>query len=305
MDSYYVALLAVVGVVVSCIVWFSWKMFSNVPPEDRSFLDRPPFGFRIASPLINLFAFYLSGFIGENYRYSTQLRLRKAGTEYAVSVEQFLASKLVSSLVSAVLVSILLSGLDDPSWIYVALAAVGGFYYPEVWLKETMDSRNNNIFRSLPFFLDIITLSVESGTNLTNGINQAVLKAPVGPLRDELGRFLRDVRAGKPRSEALRDLADRAESDGLNNVVSSMIQAEKTGASLGPVLRAQADQLRSARFIKAEKLAMEAPVKLLGPLIMFIFPNTFLVLGFVILSKALGEGVITWEPLVWAFTHPG
>jgi tight adherence protein C len=83
-----------------------------------------------------------------------------------------------------------------------------------------------------------------------------------------------------------------------------MIQAEKTGASLGPVLRAQSDQFRSARFLKAEKMAMEAPVKLLAPLIMFIFPTTFIVIGFILLSKTLSEGLISWAPLVWAFSNP-
>ena len=84
-----------------------------------------------------------------------------------------------------------------------------------------------------------------------------------------------------------------------------MIQAEKTGSSLGPIMRAQAEQLRNARFLKAEKMAMEAPVKLLGPLIMFIFPTTFLVLGFVIISEAIQQGVLNWKPMVWAFYWPG
>lgn len=99
--------------------------------------------------------------------------------------------------------------------------------------------------------------------------------------------MLRDMRTGKPRADALRDLTQRVTCTGLSNVVSSMIQAEKTGSSLGKVLRAQADQLRSTRFLKAEKMAMEAPVKLLGSLVMFIFPNTFLVLGFLIPSLAI------------------
>jgi len=305
MDYIYLGLLALPGLAITCGVWFVWNLCSELPTEDRSYLDRPPLGFRLAWPLINLFSYYLGGLISSNYHYGIQLRLQKAGKEYTVSVPQFFASKLVSCLVAAVGITLLLSNLENPSWSFVMVAAMAGYFYPEIWLKETIDSRNQQIFRTLPFFLDIITLSVESGTNLTNGIHQAVLKAPDGPLRDELSRFLRDVRAGKARSEALRDLAGRADSDGLSAAVSSMIQAEKTGASLGPVLRAQANQIRSARFLKAEKLAMEAPVKLLGPLILFIFPNTFLVLGFVILSKSISAGVITWAPLVWAFTHPG
>jgi tight adherence protein C len=267
-------------------------------------LDQPPTGFRLTWPLINLIAMHVGRFLTDNYRTATHLRLRRAGVEFTVSVEQFFAGKVVAGILFLGAVFLVQSVLHKESVAFLILACIGGFYYPEIWLKETMDTRNHKIFRALPFYLDIITLAVESGTNLTSGINQAVQKAPDSPLRSELARVLRDVRAGRSRSESLRDLTERVSCEGLNNVVSSMLQAEKTGASLGPVLRAQSDQLRSARFLKAEKLAMEAPVKLLGPLVAFIFPTTFLVIGFVILSKALGEGVITWGPLVWAFTHP-
>jgi tight adherence protein C len=293
-----------IGIVLTFAVWSVFRIFNEIPDEDRSYMDKPPSGFRLVWPFINLLVHYISGLITKNYRYSTHLRLRRAGVEYSLSVDQFFAGKIIATFCMVGFVYLLQSMLDKPSIVYLLLAAFGGFFYPEIWLKEAMDARNGKIFRALPFYLDIITLAVESGTNLTNGISQAVQKAPDGPLRVELGRVLRDVRAGKPRAESLRDLADRVSNDSLNNVVSSMIQAEKTGASLGPVLRAQSDQLRSTRFLKAEKMAMEAPVKLLGPLIMFIFPTTFIVIGFVILSKALGDGLISWAPLVWAFSHP-
>jgi len=91
----------------------------------------------------------------------------------------------------------------------------------------------------------------------------------------------------------------------VDNLVGSLIQAEKIGSSLGPILRAQAQQRRTERFTRAEKLAMEAPVKLLGPLVMFIFPTTFMVLAFIIIVKAVVAGVITFPPLVWALTWPG
>lgn len=302
MEIYVISSL--IGIVLAGIIWSVYRIFADVPDEDRSYLDQPPTGFRLTWPLINLIAVYLGRYLTDNYRTATYLRLRRAGVEFTVSVEQFFAGKVVAALLFSAAIFMVQSVLHKESIAFVVLACIGGFYYPEIWLKETMDTRNHKIFRALPFYLDIITLAVESGTNLTSGINQAVQKAPDSPLRSELARVLRDIRAGRTRSESLRDLTERVSSDGLNNVVSSMLQAEKTGASLGPVLRAQSDQLRSARFLKAEKLAMEAPVKLLGPLVAFIFPTTFLVIGFVILSKALGEGVITWGPLVWAFTHP-
>lgn len=119
--------------------------------------------------------------------------------------------------------------------------------------------------------------------------------------------MLRDVRAGKPRAQALRHMAERLDMAGISSFVSSVVQAEKTGANLGPVLRAQSDQRRMERFARAEKLAMEAPVKMLGPLIMFIFPNTFAVLGFVILTKAILANVLPaglHEPLEWALYWP-
>ena len=185
------------------------------------------------------------------------------------------------------------------------IGGVGGYYYPELWIKESSQSRKADILKRLPFYLDIITLAVEAGTNLTGGLTQAVAKSGDSALRSEFSRVLRDIRAGKTRSESLRAMADRAGSPALVGVVASMIQAEKTGSSLGPILRAQADQIRKERFLKAEKQAMEAPVKLLGPLVMFIFPCTFLVLGFLIISKAILQDIITWAPLVWAYTFPG
>ncbi|PID42068.1 MAG: secretion system protein F [Proteobacteria bacterium] len=304
MDIMLWILVLLIGLAMTFMVWSVYRIFSSVPEEDRSYLDRPPAGFRWSWPLINMIAYYLGDLISKNYRYSTGLRLRRAGVEYTLNVEQFFAGKVLASLIAALLVALVQGILENPSWLYCVLAAIGGFFYPEIWLKETMDARTTKLFKALPFYLDVITLSVESGTSLTNGINQAVLKGPEGPLKVEFGRVLRDIRAGKPRVEALRDFSARVSMDSVSNVVSSMIQAEKTGAPLGPVLRAQSDQLRSERFLKAEKLAMEAPVKLLGPLIMFIFPTTFLVIIFVMLSKAIGEGVITWAPLVWAFSNP-
>jgi tight adherence protein C len=122
-------------------------------------------------------------------------------------------------------------------------------------------------------------------------MNQAVAKGPKGALRDEFMRVLRDIRAGKPRAEALRAKATRLNEPSINSFVTAVVQAESLGMSLGPVLRAQADQRRTERFLRAEKLAMEAPVKMLFPLIAFIFPCTFIVIGFPIVMKFLSLGL--------------
>lgn len=292
------------GLFVFLVVFAATRIYSDIPKEDRSFLDRPPIGFRLGWPLVKLFAHYFGGLLSEAYVYTTNKRLVYAGVNYTLSAQQYFSGKVLGAVFGAIFCFLVQKMLGKDAPVYILLALILGFYYPEIWLKETTDTRNNKIFRALPFFLDVITLAVESGSNLTSGISQAVQKAPDGPLRVELGRVLRDVRSGKPRAESLRGLSDRVSSDGVANVVAGMIQAEKTGASLGPVLRAQSDQLRTSRFLKAEKLGMEAPVKLLGPLVMFIFPTTFLVIMFVMLSQALQEDMFTWAPLVWAFNNP-
>ncbi|MES9993785.1 MAG: type II secretion system F family protein [Candidatus Thiodiazotropha sp.] len=306
MDFFIISIMF--GVVFAMIVWNAYRIFALVPDQDRSYLDRPPLGYRLTWPLVNAFVHYFGSLVTQNYRVVTLLRLRKAGLDYMLSPDQFFAGKVIAAILFSMFIYLLLHMLDSSAWYMVLLGMVGGFFYPELWLREATEARNKSIFRELPFYLDIIILAVEAGTNFTGGLQQAINKATDGPLRQEFGRVLRDVRAGKPRADALRDLGERIDTESVRNVVSSIIQAEKTGSSLGPVLKAQADQLRSMRFQKAEKQAMEAPVKLLGPLIMFIFPNTFLIIIFVILSSAIQKGVLTWsvfQPLIWAFNWPG
>ena len=103
--------------------------------------------------------------------------------------------------------------------------------------------------------------------------------------------MLRDIRAGKARADSLRSMAERLAEPNITSFITAVIQAEKMGMNLGPVLRVQADQRRSERFLRAEKLAMEAPVKMLFPLIAFIFPCTFIVLFFPIAMKFMNSGL--------------
>jgi len=282
-----------------------YRIFSAVPAENRSLLDQPADGFRLVWPFILAFCHYFGRYLSQDYRLVTDLKLKKGGVQYTMSPEQFFAAKVISCILGILLTLLFFWLLDSGRIIYTLPVAIMSFYYPDLWLKETIAKRQKQIVRSLPFYLDIIVLSIESGTNLTGGITQAVQKSGESPLKAEFGRVLRDVRSGKTRADSLREMSERAGTQALTSIINGMIQAERNGSSLAPVLRAQADQLRTTRFLKAEKLAMEAPVKLLGPLITFIFPTTFLVIGFVLLSKAILARVITWEPLLWAYYWPG
>lgn len=293
------------GGFVGLLAWQGYVIFRQVPDEDRHYLDRPALGFRLVWPLIQAVVFYTGHWLSDTHVQLTLARLKRAGVEYSLSPQQFFAAKCVAVMGSGVLVAFAGMHVGGATYILGLIAAIGGFFYPELWLRELTRTRSTAILRTLPFYLDIITLAVEAGTNLTGGLTQAVQKTSDTPLRREFSRVLRDIRSGKTRADALRDLSDRTGSPAVNNVVTGMIQAERTGSSLGPMLRAQASQLRSQRFQLAEKKAMEAPVKLLGPLVMFIFPTTGLVIFFILISKAIQEGLLTWAPIVWAYTWPG
>jgi len=160
---------------------------------------------------------------------------------------------------------------------------------PLLWLRKCKKERYRSIQRALPFVLDLLTLSVEAGLDFMSALQRNVERRDVDELGEELLRVLHEIRLGKPRRLALREMADRVSLPELNSVVNSLIQADELGVSVGEILRIQSDQIRLRRFERAEKLANEAPVKMLAPLFIFIFPAVLLVLLGPIISRMLSQ----------------
>lgn len=269
-----------------------YSLFSEMPEQDTQYRDQPPSLFRMLWPLIALVEFNLGWLLFRKKRLEqTAILLRRAGQEYALTPRQFLSGQVATALVGLVLgwIGNEMTGMDGLS--LPAMFGLVGYFYPTIWLRDQTKVRNMQILKALPFFLDIVTLAVEAGLNLSNAMQQAVTKGLKGPLAVEINRVLRDTRGGKARVDALRDFADRLDFAPVTSLVSALIQAESMGSSLGPILRVQAEQRRAERFQRAEKMAMEAPVKMLGPLIMCIFPCTFIVLGFPIVVKFMSSGL--------------
>lgn len=291
-----------IGMSVALVAWIVSRNVAEIPPEDRQYKDAPPLAFRLAWIPIHWISHAIAGFVPAKQHDALAVRLRKAGLEYSLSPSQFIAASIASGLSIAVLSwwgtsTFDISG-EDAAGIslmgYLQFCAVGflfGYAYPFIWLRDVILRRKSELLKSIPFYLDIITLCIEAGLNMQGAMSQAVAKGPKGVLRDEFQRVLRDIRAGKSRAEALRTMAERLAEPNVTNFITAVIQAERMGMNLGPVLRAQADQRRSERFLRAEKLAMEAPVKMLFPLIAFIFPCTFIVLFFPIIMKFMNSGL--------------
>jgi tight adherence protein C len=296
-DAVLLLFALAIGLSTALAGWLVSRALAAVPREDRAFKDPPPLGFRMLWWPIHWTAYFIDPLLGNKPHGALRLKLRKAGLDYTLSPSQFVAARLVAALLLAAFAWWLLGSFDRTGFgtgVYVQVAALGallGYAWPAIWLRDLLARRRSELLKSLPFYLDIITLCVEAGLNLQGAMIQAVAKGPKGVLRDELQRVLRDIRAGKNRAEALRAMAERLNEPSISSFTGAVIQAESLGMNLGPVLRAQADQRRSERFLRAEKLAMEAPVKLLFPLIAFIFPCTFIVLIFPIAMKFVHDGL--------------
>ncbi len=146
-----------------------------------------------------------------------------------------------------------------------------GFMGPRMWLKGKVKSKQQAVLKALPDSLDLITTCVEAGLGLDAALSRVAEKGE-GPLSVELQHMLRDVAMGKLRREAMQELGDRIGVDELTNFINSIIQAEQLGVGIAQVLRVQSEQLRTQRRQRAERSAHEAPIKMLFPLVLFVFP---------------------------------
>ena len=280
---------AIVALAVAAMFISLGNIKSEIRDDDRTYMDPLPGPLRKIWPLVNLLVQHFGDFLPVEQVESVRLQMRKAGVEYLMTPVQFIATRFVAAALFG-LVGLLVMLVMEKGTILIPIgAALLGSVFPLMKLNDLRRTREKQIVRLLPTYLDFITMAVEAGMNLSGAIAQGVEKGPDGPLRMEQQRVMRDIKAGMGRMDAIRAMSERLNVREITSLTSALAQAEKSGARLGPTLKIQADQRRSERFQRAEKLALEAPVKLIFPLVAFIFPTTFLVLGFPILMKFLHE----------------
>lgn len=259
----------------------------TIPKDERLFMDPLPLAMRIMWPLINFFAHYFGERLGVEYLEKIRVRLKRAGLGFLLTPQQFFGFKLICALVSALLGWFVLSALGAQAFHVLLVVLFIGFLLPELNLYERKKKIDKDIVRALPVYLDFLTMSVEAGMNLNGAIMQAVQQGPKGHLNYELQWVIRDIKAGSGKIEALQKMEDRLQIQDITSLVAALTHADKTGSMIGQTLRIQADQKRIERFQHAEKLAMQAPVKLVGPLVLFIFPTTFIIIFFPIVTQLI------------------
>lgn len=226
----------------------------------------------------------------KDLRRKVEKKLVSAGYDTVLTPSDFLALRLLVPLALGPIVIgslfLLTSRIPGPMGITIrdkqSILFLSIFAYllirPSTWLKQTIRKRHREIEIGLPFVLDLLTLSVEAGLDFMTAIRRLVDRRKIDALSEEFIRAVREMQVGRTRKDALRDMAERAGHPDLSSVVSALVQADELGVGIGTILRIQAEQMRQRRFQRAEKMANEAPVKLLFPLVCFIFPSVFLVL---------------------------
>jgi tight adherence protein C len=222
-------------------------------------------------------------FIWPAYEKKINRRVLNAGGLDGLTADEFMALQEVSFLGFTVFgyltVNFMRNSLGfDIGWFWVGFFALFGLVFPSIWLRDQVVKRHFKITRELPYNLDLLTLSVEAGLDFQAAVDTVVKKGRQGPMTGEFQVMLKEMRMGKTRQEALRGISERVGLPALSSFVAALIQADRMGTSLGKVLRIQSTSLRIERTQRAEKLANEAPVKMLFPLIACIFPTVFLVL---------------------------
>jgi tight adherence protein C len=167
---------------------------------------------------------------------------------------------------------------------------VVGFFGPDYWLSTRIRARQKSILLAIPDTLDLLTISVKAGLGFDAALGKVVEKTQ-GPLTDEFRRTLAEVRIGKARRDALREMVGRTNVPALTNFVSAIIQAEQLGVAIANVLEVQSEQLRIQRRQRAEEMAAKAPIKMLFPLVGCIFPSMFIVIlgpALILIANNLG-----------------
>jgi tight adherence protein C len=242
-----------------------------------------PFIERTLRPLAARLSGSLSRVASNSFQENTAKRLALAGNPGNLRVADWLGVKAVAAVVGALLFVLLFvvvgfMGLPVPlNFLMAIIGLLLGYTLPEFWLGGRVRKRQHAILLQIPDALDLLTISVRAGLGFDAALGKVVEKLH-GPLTDEFRRALAEVRVGKARREALRDIVPRTEVGPLTNFIGAIIQAEQLGVSISKVLQVQSEQLRIERRQRAEEQAAKAPIKMLFPLVGCIFPSLFIVI---------------------------
>lgn len=258
------------------------KRLTYIESMDNPLSQEPElsFGERIIIPFYQRLGKRFMAFSPEYSNRKKRSALERAGLLKNTSYERFVARRTMMVIVFMMLIGLLLTLFKlPPALIFLGVVWAFGFLVIifRFSTQSAIKKRSLQMVRDLPYTLDLITVSVEAGLSLDGAIGRIVSNIP-GVLSEEFSKTLKEMRMGIDKRQALRNMSDRCDVRDLSILVNALIQADELGVSLGKVLRIEGAQLREKRRQAAKEKAMKAPVKILFPMLIFIFPAIFIII---------------------------
>lgn len=257
-----------------------------------------PFSERTMRPLVARLSRMGSRLGSASSTSTTEKRLAMAGNPGDLKLTDWMGVKMLAAIATGVICFLIFGLLAAGIGPGIMLGFIGlgvGYLLPEFWLGNKIKARQKVILKMIPDTLDLLTISVRAGLGFDAALAKVVEKLP-GPLTDEFRRALAEVRVGKSRRDALRDIIPRTNVAPLSSFIGAIIQAETLGVSISKVLQVQSEQLRIERRQRAEEMAAKAPIKMLFPLVGCIFPALFIVIlgpAMISIVKTMGSGALS------------
>lgn len=255
------------------------KIAKDDPKVREDELSKPLF-VRIIRPILDDISRIVIKATPKEVSAAFEKKVSMAGKPFNLGVKDWVNIQVVSIIFFPLVTTIVGNylSIDLRKIIFSVLIEIGfGAMLPKLILNKKIRERQKKILNSLPDILDLLTVSVEAGLSFDGALAKVIDKMP-GALADEFGDVLSEIKLGKQKRDALRDMADRIGIRDLTAFVGAIIQADQFGVSIGNVLRLQSEQMRQKRRQRAQEKAMKAPVKMLIPMVLFIFPTIFSVL---------------------------
>jgi len=193
-----------------------------------------------------------------------------------ISPEGFFNLKIFIMIGLALLTPVAL-GKVDPVYIVIALAI--GYIGPDFYLKQKVSKRKDQIVRRLPEVVDLLGLCIEAGLDFSSALKWVIDKTPTTPINEEFSLVLEEIKWGKPRIQALKDMSSRLDIPEISSFVQTIIQAERMGSPVAEAFTILSEDARAQRFHRGERIALQAPIKILLPLIFFIMPVIGIIIG--------------------------
>ncbi len=240
-----------------------------------------PFRERVLAPMIRRASGFATRFTPAKTLESTRHKLDLAGNPNNWSPSEFFGIRVIACVALGALIFFVLTLANVEFFpnrvMFTLLFATLGFMLPALWLGNKISKRKDSVIKSLPDALDLLTICVEAGLGFDQAI-QKVAEKWDNELSRSFARVLHEIRLGKTRRVALRDMSERLDVSDVTSFIAAVIQAEQLGVSIAKVLRIQSDQMRVRRRQRAEEKAHQAPVKMLFPMVFLIFPAIWVVL---------------------------